>query len=504
MKRRAPLIAAVSFLLGLVFDWLFYGRVPGISVALYASLILGLTFYFAERFKKPLDLAIAWLTPVVAFFSLMVFVRANALLTVINIFIVMYLLLVVARLAYLPDQGLRQYTISRYLGLMFSLPRNFMSEAWRFLLGLAASRTASKPKSAAAPIIRGLLLSVPILALFMILLSSADLVFKQYIGSLFNPSVSAETIFRWGLIGFVTSLFAGAYALIFMPTDKPQIPTPAKKSPGLGAMESSIILGSVSTLFLVFVVVQLAYLFGGSDHIASTGYTYAEYARKGFFELIAVAAISFALILTIKRATALRTKSQNLTFKWLSSVLAAEVTVIMLSAHMRLGLYEETYGFTTLRLLSHLFVVWLAAAFGLLVFHIIRSNSNNHFAFQLFISILCFFALINIVNPDAFIARQNINRFNDTGKLDLRYLSTLSEDALPTTSQLLNNQNKDVQNSTANILYRQQRSADRQANDWQSANAARWRADKIFRDNAAQIEAGKVYIKYPDLDGTQE
>ena len=501
MKRKVPLIAAVSLLLGLVFDWLFYGKQPGISVALFSSLILGFTFYFAERFKKPLDMAIAWLTPVVAFFSIMVFVRANASLTVMNIFIVMYLLLVVARLAYLPGQKLRQYGISRYLGLMFSTPMNFMSESWQFALGLVNSRSAAKPKSTAAPIIRGLLLSVPILALFVVLLSSADLVFKQYVGSLFSPSISAETIFRWGLIGFVTSLFAGAYALIFMPSAEPQVPVAsAKKSFGLGVMESSIILGSVGALFLVFVVVQLAYLFGGSGHIASTGYTYAEYARKGFFELIAVAAISFALILALKKATALRTKSQALTFTWLSSVLTAEVVVIMLSAHMRLNLYEDTYGFTTLRLLSHLFIVWLAVAFGLLIFHIIRGHSHKHFAFQLFVSVLCFFALINIINPDAFIARQNINRFNDTGKLDLYYLRTLSEDAVPATSQLLDHPNKRVQNSAANILYRHQRSANNQANGWQSANISRWHAGKVFRDNAAQIEAGKDYIRYPDLD----
>lgn len=501
MRKTVPIIIS-SLLMGLTFDWLFYSKLPGISVFIYTSLILGFTFYLSRLFKKPLNTSIYWLTPALLFFSLMVFIRANLFLAVMNIFIIIYLFAMVARLAQQPALKLGQYEIFQYVTLLTRTPLSFVREFLGFLLRLVSNRSTKTSKSSLGPIVRGLLLSLPILAILVMLLSSADLVFKQYIGSIFNPTISPETVFRWGLIGFVTSLFIGAYALIFMPGSKTETDqTLAAKRFGLGTTEASVILGSVSLLFFAFIVIQLTYLFGGSDHIASTGHTYAEYARKGFFELIAVAAISLLLILTIKRSVQVSTISQRRVFKWLSGILIAEVMVIMLSAHMRLNLYQDAYGFTTLRLLSHLFILWLACAFLLLIFHIVRDKSaDKHFALQLFISFLCFFALINIINPDNFIARQNINRFNKTGKLDLHYLSSLSEDAVPAIAPLLDHSNKDLQKSAANILYIQEQYTTNDSGDWQSANLSRQRADRIFRDKAAQIEAAKTYDKYPEFD----
>jgi hypothetical protein len=155
--------------------------------------------------------------------------------------------------------------------------------------------------------------------------------------------------------------------------------------------------------------------------------------------------------------------------------------IIVASAHLRLDLYEEAYGFTTLRLWSHLSILWLVAAFILLLIHIIREKDEKNLAFQLFISVLCFFAVINIINPDAFIARQNIQRFKDTGKLDKDYLSTLSEDSTPEIAKSLNSPNKDLQQAASDILAQQQRYLDNYRNHWQSANLAAHRAENIFQ-----------------------
>ncbi|HUP26770.1 MAG TPA: DUF4153 domain-containing protein [Candidatus Limnocylindrales bacterium] len=501
MKRKSVPIIIVSLLIALVFNWFFYGKPPGISVFIFSSLILGFTFYLAQKFRNPLNMAILWLSPVILFFSLMVFVRANEFLAAMNIFIVLYLLAWVVRLGHQPNVNLSHYKVFQYISLLTAVPLRIAGEAVRFLLKLVSGRNTAEKKSSAAPVIRGLILSLPVLVIFLILLSSADLVFKQYVGSLFNPDISPETIFRLGLIGFVASMFMGAYALIFMPTSRPEADHQTSNIKfGLGTTESSVILGSVGLLFFAFVMVQLAYLFGGADQIVATGHTYAEYARKGFFELITVAALSLALILTIKNSTTFLTKQQAFTFKWLSGTLVALVLVIMLSAHMRLNLYEEAYGFTTLRLVSHLFILWLAIAFALLLFHIVREESEGRLASRLFTSALCFFAVINIINPDNFIAQQNINRFNRSGKLDPYYLSNLSEDAAPAIAGLLDHPNKELKDSAANMLYKQQRRVRRLPDNWQSANLSRSHANQIFRSNAAQIEASKLFNTYPDLN----
>ncbi|CAN5621000.1 hypothetical protein BH23PAT1_BH23PAT1_4350 [soil metagenome] len=504
MMRRAGPIIIISLLLGLVFDWFFYDKASGITVFIFTSLVLGFTYLLAHKFKHPLNKSIYWLTPVTLFFSLMLFVRANGFLAFMNILLTMYLLIMIARLAHQPSLRLGQFKIFQYVSLLGAGPLSFVREFFSFLRRVFSNRNNNNPKSSFWPIVRGVILSLPILFIFLMLLSSADLVFKGYIEVLFSPSISFETIFRLFQIGFVTSLFMGAYALIFMPASPPAVnPGMVKKGFDLGTTEASIILGSVGALFFVFVTVQLAYLFGGTDQIVSTGYTYAEYARKGFFELITVAALTMGLILTGQNDIKHRTLLQTLFFKWLCGVLIAEVLIIMLSAHMRLSLYEEAYGFTMLRLLSHLFILWLAVAFSLLLLHIIKGNSAKRFAFQLFISLLCFFAVINIINPDDYIAWKNIKRFNEVGKLDQNHLLTLSADAVPRIAELLDHPNKKVQNSTAKILYYKKGYSQKEKDyvtGWQTTNLSRQRANKIYSENAEQIEAAKDYDYYQELN----
>lgn len=491
MKRSSGPIIAASVTLGLACNWLLFGKLPGISVLLFCSLVIGGSFMLAHMYNHRLDKTIYWLAAVILFFASMVFIRANPALLVMNMLAIFYLLLMLVRLACEASPKLRQFKLFQYANLIVDVPLKILNETGRFLVGLVSNRAAKESKSSTKPILRGVLLSVPILAVFLILLSSADPVFKQYVGSLFNPHLSGEVIFRWGLTAFVATLFMGAYALIFMPSSeaKQESLEPDVKRYNLGVTEASIVLGSVATLFLIFVAIQFAYLFGGSDLIANTGYTYADYARKGFFELMAVAAISLALIVVIKNTTTSHSKKQKHTFKWLSGILIAEVLVIMVSAHQRLSLYEEAYGFTILRLLSHLFIFWLAVAFGLLAYNIIREKSNQQFAFQLFVSALGLLAVVNIINPDAFVTKQNIARYNEVGKLDAYYLSTLSADSAPVAEELLNSPNQYLQKSGAYILNRQELASSSEESHWQSTNLARWRADQIYTEHDAQIDA---------------
>lgn len=493
MKQRAAPIAVSGLLLGLIFDWFFYDKAPGVSVFLYTFLILSFTGFFMWQFNSSVNKALYWLVPLTLFFSFMVFVRASPLLAFINICLVLYLLLMIVRVARSPQASFSELTIQHYASLALKIPLAITQRALQFFTGALSNRRA--PKSSALPVIRGLLISLPILFLFALLLSSADMVFQRIMGSLFDFQVDPELVSHALLIGFTASLCIGAFALIFMTPHEPepkQLPDGAGLK--LGATEASVILGSVGSLFLLFVLIQLAYLFGGADQVVSTGFTYAEYARKGFFELIAVAAISLGLILTIQKTVSLQTVSQKTTFKWLCGILFIEVLVIMLSAHMRLNLYEEAYGFTTLRLWSHMFILWLAVAFGLLALYITKERREQQFALQLFVSVLGFFALMNIINPDAFIARQNVNRFQKTGKIDTAYLHELSEDATPEIVRLLTQPNGKVQNEAANALYFQSKHA-HEASEWQSVNAAKERAKQLFRIHDAQIDAGRARVE---------
>jgi hypothetical protein len=107
------------------------------------------------------------------------------------------------------------------------------------------------------------------------------------------------------------------------------------------------------------------------------------------------------------------------------------------SAFQRLRLYEAAYGYTQLRLYSHVFMVWLAVAFVWFLVTLWRwpldrlGTGPDRFAIGAFVAALGFLITLNAINPDAFIAEQNLARYQVTGKLDAYYLTRLSEDAVP-------------------------------------------------------------------------
>ncbi len=494
MKQKVLSVGLASLLLGLVFDWLFYLKLPGISFFLYCAVLLTLTFLLAAYNKHPLGKFAPLISVPILFFSAMVFVRASGLLTFLNIIFVIYLLLLLVQLAANPKEKLTDYVGQQYIGRVLLLPLAFVRELFVYGQQLLDSRSSlSVNKSSVTPVVRGILLSLPLLFIFLILFSSADLVFKQYVGSLFDFSISPDLMTHLLLVGFVASLCCGAYALIFTNSKQVAGTLRQKRHMTLGTVESSIILGSVAFLFLVFVVIQVAYLFGGQNHLSSAGFTYAEYARKGFFELVVVAVITLVLLLVVNKSTERPTLRQKVTFMWLSGLLVLEVLVIMLSAHKRLALYEQAYGFTTARLFSHIFVGWLAVVFVLLMVHIMREQKQNVFTFQVFLSVIAFMAVLNFINPDALIARKNIDRFNKTGKIDPYYLRSLSEDAVPVTAELLNNSNQELQKTIARNFYYMRENIQQRQDSWQSFNVGRSRANSILHDNARRLEENKDF-----------
>jgi hypothetical protein len=200
--------------------------------------------------------------------------------------------------------------------------------------------------------------------------------------------------------------------------------------PFLGITETSIVLGSVDLLFLAFVMVQFTYLFGGHANITAAGYTYSEYARRGFGELVAVSVLTLGVILvlgTVAKKTELRHKRL---YDGLSAFLVVLVSVILASALMRLLLYEEAYGFTRLRTYTHVAIYWMGAGFVVFLILLI-ANRLRLFAPASAVMAVGFSLTLSAVNVDAFIVQRNIQRFEETKALDVPYLVSLSDDAIP-------------------------------------------------------------------------
>jgi hypothetical protein len=315
---------------------------------------------------------------------------------------------------------------------------------------------------------RGLVLAAPLLLLFGALFVAADSVFQDYVSSAVpNPG---ELVVHVALIALFAWVSAG---LLREYLSSPE-PVDAEVRPWfrLGATELTVALGLLDLLFLAFVLVQLRYLFGGASLVeARTHLTYAEYARHGFFELVTVAALVLPLLLLAdwaRRRDALR---HDRLFKVLAGVLILLLFVVMASALQRMRLYQREYGLTELRVYTTGFMLWLAVVFVWAGVTVLRGRREFFYVGALVSGFAAILA-VNVVNPDALIARTNLNRPN----LDLAYLMRLSDDATPTLVNAL----PSLDPASRRLLYEELASRQK-SEDWRNWNWSRHRARAEFR-----------------------
>jgi hypothetical protein len=202
----------------------------------------------------------------------------------------------------------------------------------------------------------------------------------------------------------------------------------------LGTVETVIILGLVNVLFLSFVVMQVPYLFGGMDLVQNTpDFKLAEYARRGFGELVAVAALVLPMLLLSHWLLRKEAKRLEGIFRIFAGIQIALLFVIMASAVQRLVLLtgELGYGWTTVRFYPMVFMAWLAVVFVWFGVTVLRGKRNN-FAWGALWSAIVILGATNLMNPHAFIAGKNIQLMQQGRDFDAYYNAELSDDAVPT------------------------------------------------------------------------
>jgi hypothetical protein len=281
-------------------------------------------------------------------------------------------------------------------------------------------------------ILRGVLIALPVVTLFTVLLSAADPVFGDWIRKIINLERLPEYLFRLWYVLMIGSFLVGIYLHAIYPRSEAKKPETmsAWMKPFLGWTETGIILGAVDVLFITFAIIQMRYLFGGSANINETGYTFAEYARRGFGELVAVAVLSMMLYLGLNTITKRETRGARIGFSVVSILLMANVLVMLVSSLQRLMLYEGAYGFSELRTYTHVFIYWLGA---LIVVAMVLEllHKRGRFALALMVAIVGFGATLAVMNVDGFIVQQNVKRTVAGDELDFYYLQQLSTDAVP-------------------------------------------------------------------------
>ena len=346
---------------------------------------------------------------------------------------------------------------------------------------------------------KALVITAPILLVFTLLLTQADPVF----GSFFTfPDVDLDVVLSHLVIaGFFALVVAGwlRRALLALPgaAGTPATPFPLT----LGATDVTLALGALNVLFAAFVVVQIGWLFGGEALVQrTTGLSYADYARRGFLELTCVAGLLLPLLLG---AQALIPASDVRTLRFyrrLAVPLVVLLGAMMLSAGARMRLYVQFYGISTDRLYASAFMIWLAIVFVWFAFTVLRSRPRT-FATGLVVSGFVVLFTLNVLNPDALVARANLARgaAGRTGAAgaDPRYVASLGGDAVPalvsalTAPDTLVHTAAPADRCAAAAILLDRWTGERRAGmarNWAQSNIARRRATRAVRAHEAELQ----------------
>ncbi|WBB65866.1 DUF4153 domain-containing protein [Micromonospora sp. WMMD812] len=276
--------------------------------------------------------------------------------------------------------------------------------------------------------------SIGLLALFGILFSSADAIFADLVTDLL-PDISAPGVtswtLRWLLIG--AGLLGGAYLLTRPPDLDGLRGAPART---VRRLDWALPLATLDALFAAFVLVQLTVLFGGSGHVLRTaGLSYAQYARSGFWQLLAVSALTLLVIGGAVRWAPHGSRADRVLIRALLGTLTLLSLVVVASALYRMQVYTEAYGATRLRLFVATVELWLGVLFVLVGVTVLRLRGAWLPRLVVATAVIALLGLA-AVNPDRTIAERNVDRYRATGRLDVGYLAGLSADAVPALDRL--------------------------------------------------------------------
>jgi hypothetical protein len=192
----------------------------------------------------------------------------------------------------------------------------------------------------------------------------------------------------------------------------------------LGAPEAFAVLGGLTLVLALFALVSARCAFAPDACELPAGVTYSEYARRGFWELLLVAAIVLATLLSVPHRARVSAPAAVAALNATATALVVATVPMLLSAVNRMMLYEDVYGFTRQRVFSQVICVTLGL---LMVWRAVTLWTwPRRFAVGAVATVTAVLALFNVMNPDAFIARKNVER---GGRLDAEYLAELSADA---------------------------------------------------------------------------
>lgn len=297
--------------------------------------------------------------------------------------------------------------------------------------------TQNKPESKIKYIIFGILIALPLLFVIILLLGSADAVFGNMVDELFSFDYDFGEHF-FGICFLFLFAFIASYSVMY----RLMIRNIAEETPDKRIREPLIAItftGLISVVYAVFCSIQIVYLFFGQGTLPEN-YTYADYAREGFFQLVFVCIINLSLVLLCRKYF-----RENKVLKGFLTFISLCTYIMIASSAYRMLLYIEVYYLTFLRV----FVLWALVVIFLLMTGALIMIYKDSFPLTKYcvVVVTVFYLLFSFARPDYFIARYNLSHALTATEIrekkeeetyyetdcfkDFRYIRNLSMDAAP-------------------------------------------------------------------------
>lgn len=306
----------------------------------------------------------------------------------------------------------------------------WIASAARGLPLLGRTLSATSRSRLLWPVLRTTALAAGGLVLFGGLFASGDAVFGTWASSIV-PDLAWDSVVARGFVCFFVAgvTLAGCYlALNPPPLLAEDLPT---GRPVRHRWEWLVPLGTVVALFVAFLVAQSAAMWGGRDYLQrTTGLTYAEYVHQGFGQLTTVTFLTLVVIGVAARKAPRTDERDRLVLRLVLGLLCVLTLAVVVSALYRMDLYQEAYGYTVLRLAVVGFELWLGLLVALTLVAVGRLT-GTWLPRAALLSGAGVLLVLGLMNPAGWVATHNVERFAETGTLDVDYLRSLGDDAVP-------------------------------------------------------------------------
>ena len=434
MRRLRNAAFPCAILLGLLADLLLRapGR-PGLNVLLWALAGGAALAWLGARRGPPVARESRWLIVAALGFTGLLVLRDADALAVFEMFAAVALLglaaghgaLAWARRTSVPGLAISAVRVASLIALG---PLGWHVGGAREA-GPEAPAAGQRWRRVTLSLLRGVAMALLPLLVLVALLTSADPVFDRLVDQFaftgleaLLPHLALAALLAWLSAGYLRAFLVPDEGL-----DRVRLPRPS-----VAPAELALALGLIAVVFLAFVAVQARYLFGGASLVGVTpGLGYADYARRGFFEMVAAVALVLPLLLLGDWAAGEADAAGRAWLRGVSCALVVLLFGVLASAAWRMQLYQQAYGLTEARVYGSLFMAWLAGTLALLAFHLWRRRRRG-FAFGALALALAGIVALHLLDPHALVARVNLARAAAGAQYDGAYLRSLSADAVPT------------------------------------------------------------------------